>query len=149
MPITGYAMDRALMSRHLPNWRLRRDRLNAAPLSHEDWSYRLCQLLNRKWSDADLSERRIRIRKDDSFRTKSGAERVVPVWGKALEVMQRRADGRDESDGPVITDRDGSRPEANRLTRGFKRMVRGAETQRQGGPALPLLASLVRRMASE
>ncbi|NBC01957.1 MAG: DUF45 domain-containing protein [Bacteroidetes bacterium] len=30
---------RALMSRHLPNWRLRRDRLNAAPLSHEDWSY--------------------------------------------------------------------------------------------------------------
>jgi hypothetical protein len=30
---------RALMSRHLPGWRLRRDRLNAAPLSHEDWSY--------------------------------------------------------------------------------------------------------------
>lgn len=87
------------------------------------------ELLNLRWSDVDLSERRIRVRnrKDGSFRTKSGAERVVPVRGEALEVLQRRSDERDEFDGPVITDRDGNRPKANRLTRGFKRMVRGAK----------------------
>ncbi len=28
-----------LMDRHLPNWRARRDELNAAPLSHEAWDY--------------------------------------------------------------------------------------------------------------
>jgi predicted metal-dependent hydrolase len=29
----------ALMDRHLPDWRLRRDELNAAPLAHEAWEY--------------------------------------------------------------------------------------------------------------
>lgn len=30
---------RALMDRFLPDWRRRRDLLNAAPLAHEDWTY--------------------------------------------------------------------------------------------------------------
>lgn len=30
---------RALMDRHLPDWRLRRETLNRAPLAHEDWAY--------------------------------------------------------------------------------------------------------------
>jgi predicted metal-dependent hydrolase len=30
---------RALMDRHLPDWRTRRDELNAAPLAHEQWGY--------------------------------------------------------------------------------------------------------------
>jgi predicted metal-dependent hydrolase len=30
---------RALMDRHLPDWRTRRDELNAAPLAHEEWGY--------------------------------------------------------------------------------------------------------------
>jgi predicted metal-dependent hydrolase len=30
---------RELMDRHLPQWRIYRDELNRAPLSHEDWSY--------------------------------------------------------------------------------------------------------------
>jgi len=29
----------SLMDRHLPDWRLRRDELNAAPLAHEHWGY--------------------------------------------------------------------------------------------------------------
>jgi predicted metal-dependent hydrolase len=29
----------SLMDRHLPDWRLRRDELNSAPLAHDDWSY--------------------------------------------------------------------------------------------------------------
>ncbi len=29
----------ALMNRHLPQWRLRRQQLNSAPLAHENWSY--------------------------------------------------------------------------------------------------------------
>jgi len=28
-----------LMDRYLPNWRLRRDELSAAPLGHGDWDY--------------------------------------------------------------------------------------------------------------
>ena len=28
-----------LMDRHLPNWRLHRYELNAAPLAHDSWSY--------------------------------------------------------------------------------------------------------------
>ena len=30
---------RALMDHHLPSWRIHRDRLNQAPLAHEDWEY--------------------------------------------------------------------------------------------------------------
>ena len=30
---------RVLMARHLPQWRLYRDQLNALPLAHEDWRY--------------------------------------------------------------------------------------------------------------
>ncbi len=30
---------RALMDEHLPQWRMYRDELNAAPLAHEDWRY--------------------------------------------------------------------------------------------------------------
>ncbi len=30
---------RALMDRCMPDWRLRRDELNASPLAHEDWDY--------------------------------------------------------------------------------------------------------------
>lgn len=30
---------RALMDRYLPSWRLHRDRLNQAPLAHEEWEY--------------------------------------------------------------------------------------------------------------
>lgn len=30
---------RALMDRHLPDWRTRRDELNNAPLAHEEWEY--------------------------------------------------------------------------------------------------------------
>ena len=28
-----------LMDQHLPNWRMLRDKLNLAPLSHESWDY--------------------------------------------------------------------------------------------------------------
>lgn len=30
---------RRIMDRYLPDWRLRRDELNASPLAHEEWSY--------------------------------------------------------------------------------------------------------------
>lgn len=33
------ARFRALMDRYLPDWRTRRDELNAAPLANEDWAY--------------------------------------------------------------------------------------------------------------
>lgn len=84
------------------------------------------ELLNLRWSDVELDERRLRVRNRDGFRTKNGSERVVPVRGDALEVLRRRYEQRDAFDGPVIVDRDGTAPRPERLTRGFKRMVRGA-----------------------
>ncbi len=30
---------RALMDKHMPDWRVRKDRLNKSPLSHEEWEY--------------------------------------------------------------------------------------------------------------
>lgn len=87
------------------------------------------ELLNLRWSDVDVDERRIfvRNRRDGSFRTKSGSERPVPVRGPARDVLRRRMKERDEGDGPVIVDRDGKPPKANRLTRRFKDMVREAK----------------------
>ena len=51
----------------------------------------------------------------------------MPVRGRALDVLQRRADDRDAFDGFVIVMADGARPRPNRLTRTFKRMVKGAK----------------------
>ena len=85
------------------------------------------ELLNLRWQDVDLNKGVIHVKNRADFRTKSGAERVVPVRGRALDVLQRRADDRDAFDGFVIVMADGTRPRPNRLTRTFKRMVKGAK----------------------
>lgn len=85
------------------------------------------ELLNLRWSDIDFNEGRIHVRNREDFRTKSGAERVVPVRGPALDVLRRRHAEKEKLDGPVITDRTGKPPKADRMTRRFKDIMRGAK----------------------
>lgn len=85
------------------------------------------ELLALRWKDVDLEQGQIHVRNRDGFRTKSGAERVVPVRGPALDVLRRRHAKKEEFDGPVITDREGKPVKPDRVTHTFKRMVRGAK----------------------
>jgi integrase len=86
------------------------------------------ELLNLRWEDVDTDRGIIHVKNRDGFRTKSGAERTVPVRGRALDTL-RRLDG----DTFVIVDRKGNRPKANRLSRYFKDMVRAAKLKDRDG----------------
>lgn len=87
------------------------------------------ELANLRWDDVDLEEGKIHVRnrREEGHRTKTGAERVVPVRGPALDVLRRRHADREAFAGPVITDEDGQPIKPDRLTKTFKRMVRGAK----------------------
>lgn len=85
------------------------------------------ELLALKWQDVDLERGVIQVKNRDGFRTKSGAERVLHVRGRALDTLQRLEDEREDFHGYVILDRGGNRPRPNRLSKGFKRMVRKAK----------------------
>ncbi len=85
------------------------------------------ELLNLRWEDVDLPQRQIHVRNREGFRTKDGAERVVPVRGPAVDVLRRLKAESDDLGGPVITDRDGKPVKPGRVTTRFKDMVRGAK----------------------
>lgn len=85
------------------------------------------ELLNLRWQDVDTERGRIHVKNRDGFRTKSGAERAVPVRGRALDTLKRLEDEREDVHGHVILDRDGKRPKPNRLSRYFKDMIRAAK----------------------
>lgn len=87
------------------------------------------ELVNLRWRDVKPDEAQIHVRNREDFRTKSGAERIVPVRGPALDVLRRRNSEKEEFDGPVFTDRDGKPVKPDRLTKRFKDMVRGADLQ--------------------
>jgi integrase len=81
-----------------------------------------------RWEHVDLERGMIHVQHGEDFRTKSGAERVVPVRGKALERLRGQAEEAEGTPtGPVITDRRGLPVKPDRYTRVFKRMVRGAK----------------------
>lgn len=85
------------------------------------------ELLALRWKDVDLEQGQIHVRNREGFRTKSGAERTVPVRGPALDVLRRRHETREDFAGPVLTDRDGKPVKPDRLTRRFKKMVKEAK----------------------
>lgn len=88
------------------------------------------ELLNLRWADVDLTEKRLHVRNRDGFQTKSGSERVVPLRGPALEVVRRMEEEREyREDQPVLIDGRGKHVLPDRLTHRFKDMVRGAKLQ--------------------
>jgi len=52
---------------------------------------RLAEITNLKWSAIDFKTSQIVVKNDDSFTTKSGKERAVPIHSLVLEVLKRRA----------------------------------------------------------
>jgi integrase len=85
------------------------------------------EMLNLRWSDLDLTERRLYVRHRDGFQTKGKRERTIPLRGKALKALQARDERRnDDLDGPVFTDRRGLPIKPNRVSRRFSDMVKVA-----------------------
>ncbi len=76
------------------------------------------ELANLRWDDVDLEEGQIHVRnrREEGHRTKTGAERVVPVRGPALDVLRGRHANREEFAGPVITDSEGNSIKPDRMT---------------------------------
>lgn len=92
--------------------------------------FRRGELLNLRWEDVDLAQRRLHVRNREGFKTKSGAERIVPIRGKAFDVLHRRHEeheGRPE--GSELIDGRGKEVLPDRLTHRFKDMVRGAKLE--------------------
>ncbi len=84
----------------------------------------LCHL---QWKDVNLKERRITVRSNRQFRTKSGHERIVDLGGAAWEVVSRLAANKPHPTfvftGPNGNDLTAGHAQA-RVTRRFKAMAR-------------------------
>lgn len=86
------------------------------------------ELVNLRWQDVDLGERRLHVRHRDDFQTKGRKERTIPLRGRALETLRRRnAEQEEDLDGPVFTDRRGLPVRPNRVTTRFADMVDAAD----------------------
>lgn len=86
------------------------------------------ELINLRWQDIDLEDRRIYVRNREDFSTKSRHERTVPLRGDALTTLREMYAGRTEDiDGTVFTDVDGKPLKPDRVTKRFKFYVRKAK----------------------
>ena len=85
------------------------------------------ELVNLHWSDVDLENKFLTVRNRDGFKSKSGHERSVPLAGDAVKALKRFQERKgDDSDGPVIVDRNGDPVKPNRITKRFKTFVEKA-----------------------
>jgi len=86
---------------------------------------RLSEILNLKWSAVDFEKRQFAVSNTDTFTTKSGKERTVPMHEEVHKVLSvRRGDGTE--DGLVFCKRGGFRLERNYVSKKFKGYVRDA-----------------------
>ena len=83
------------------------------------------ELINLTFDAIDLPSRVLTVACTDTFQTKSGHERKVPLSAKAADVLARRAVEADSA-GYVFTSRTGGQLEDSYVTRAFKRYVRKA-----------------------
>jgi integrase len=84
---------------------------------------RISETLQIKWSDIDLASSSIRIRNSETFATKTGLERIIPINSTLLTMLIRRNKdnaGRYE----LVFHRRGYKLERNSVTRIYKRAVR-------------------------
>jgi len=86
------------------------------------------ELLNLQWRDVDLKTSRLVVRNRDSFTSKSGDERTVPLKGNALETLREMREARTPLDNePVFVDANGDVPKPDRVSKRFKFYVRKAK----------------------
>lgn len=84
------------------------------------------ELINLQWRHVDLDARTLTVANTESFNTKSGADRKVPLSSTALDVLQRRADERDSDASPYVFSHSEGQITADYLSRAFKKYARKA-----------------------
>ncbi len=84
--------------------------------------YRISESLNVQWKDIDLGTRKIVTANRDSFSTKSGRDRVIPINDVLLPMLQKRfsVDGK----STLVFHRRGFPLDRVSITHKFKRLVR-------------------------
>jgi integrase len=109
------------------------------PQPHDEWlkdmivvgvgtGLRRAELLNLRWADIDLDDGMLYVRNRNSFTTKSGHERPVPLRGDALERLRQMRDrAGSTSDTPVFLDSRDLPPKPDRVSKRFKFYVRKAK----------------------
>lgn len=80
------------------------------------------ELVNLRWNAIDLPGRCLTVENTDTFTTKSGSERKVPLSAKAVEVLTRLDETR--GDSPYVFVSASGRVTDNYLTHAFKRYAR-------------------------
>jgi site-specific recombinase XerD len=87
---------------------------------------RLSEILNLKWSAVDFEKRQFTVSNSETFTTKTGKERTVPMHEEVYKILSlRRGNGTDN--GLVFCKRGGFRLERNYVSKKFKGYVRDAE----------------------
>jgi site-specific recombinase XerD len=87
---------------------------------------RLSEILNLKWSAVDFEKRQFTVSNSETFTTKTGKERTVPMHEEVYKVLSLRR-GNGTEDGLVFCKRGGFRLERNYVSKTFKGYVRDAE----------------------
>ena len=86
------------------------------------------ELLNLRWTDIDLDGGELLVRHREDFTAKNGKERVVPLAGDAVDVLQSMYEARQPMpEDRVFLDADDEPPKPDRVTKRFKLYVRRAE----------------------
>ncbi len=87
---------------------------------------RLSEILNLKWSAVDFEKRQFTVSNSETFTTKTGKERTVPMHEEVYKILSLRR-GNGTEDGLVFCKRGGFRLERNYVSKKFKGYVRDAE----------------------
>jgi site-specific recombinase XerD len=87
---------------------------------------RLSEILNLKWSAVDFEKRQFTVSNTDTFTTKTGKERTVPMHDEVHKILSLRR-GSGTEDRLVFCQRGGFRFERNYVSKKFKGYVRDAE----------------------
>ena len=79
------------------------------------------ELINLRWNAVDLKGRMLTVKNTESFQTKSGRERYVPLVGEALRVACQLQEERvSEADGYVLKSASGEQLYGNYLSKRFR-----------------------------
>lgn len=82
---------------------------------------RLNEICNARWSWVDLDSGFLTVRNSDSFRTKSGSERAIPIAGEARRVLEALARRRkDKADGFIFTNPEGGKLDGAYVSKRFR-----------------------------
>ncbi len=87
---------------------------------------RLSEILHLKWSAVDFEKRQFTVSNSETFTTKTGRERTVPMHEEVYKVLSLRR-GNSTEDGLVFCKKGGYRLERNYVSKKFKGYVRDAE----------------------